>query len=528
MPADNLPDHFIVGTRASEVANYKRDYQVRNPGVDVTAGSLPDIDAQVMADMTAPLYYDASLVGNAAALDNMSRAQLLVELNNLTGAGFLPAQPSTGQVYCSCSAGGTNIPYGQQLTNLITGVRYICTAAGLYQNGQPIPVASQDTGPSTNILATTPPTSLKWVSAPTGANPLAAVVPQANGTGLSGGSNVEMNAQAVARLRAVRTNPPASGNDASYQALVLVTPGVPVQAVFTYPAILGPGTEGICFTVLPTSPGGNRIPNATQIQRVAQWLSGQEPANDVPLLCTLVSSPVVICFKVSWAQNAPAWADAAPWPAYAAPIATQGVTVVATTGGALTSTSFGLRAVAAQATPQVGQSIAVLDQTQPNGPVFQRKKILTVTVDAGIGGWDITVDNTQGLSDTSYTPVSGQQVCPWSDSLSTLIKPTIAYTDTLGPGEQIATFFDPGLRKKRSPPSPGSWPSSLTNRILGVGAQTTVTPAQGQPPLVTLFTLASVADILLTDPVPPYVTPVGVAGVTSNILTVGNLLAFPE
>ena len=527
MATDILPNTFIVGTRSGEVANYKRDYLIRNPGADTTVGGLVDVDANVMADMTAPLYYDAQLVGNAAALDNMTRAQLRVELQNL-GTDFLPAQPASGLVACAASSGGANIPSGQQLVNLVTQVRYKVTASGLYQNGQPIPIVAMDTGPSGNVLATTPATTLHWVSLPIGCTTDPAVVAQTNGTGLSGGTNVETNAQAVARIRAIRTSPPASGNDASYQSTALVANGVSVQAVFTYPSILGPGTIGVTFTVTPTSPGGNRIPNAAQILAVQQWLAGQEPANDVPLMCALVAAPTVIALKVAWAQNVPGWVDATPWPAYASPIATQGVTIVATTAGVLTSTAFGLKPVAAQVAPQVGQSIAVLDSTQPTGPAFRRKKILTVTVDAGIGGWDITVDNTQGLSDTSYTPVSGQQVCPWSDSLQSLIKPVIAYTDTLGPGEQKGTFFDPGLRQKRSPPNPGAWPSSLTNRILGVTPQATVQPANQTSPPVTLFTLSTLADVLLADPTPPYAAPVGIPGVSSNLLTLGNLLAFPE
>lgn len=526
MTLDVLPDTFVLPTRAQGVSDYKRNYVIRNPDADVSPGSLVDIDANVITDTLAPIYYDASLAGNAAALDNMTTAQLQAELVNL-GTNFLPATGASGEVYVSCSAGGTYIPLGQQINNLATGVRYQCSAPGLYQNGQALPVQGIDTGPSTNILATTPPTVLTWVSPPIGCNPTAAVVPQTDGTGLSGGSAAETNAQAVARIRLLRSSPPASGNDAEYQADVADTASVPVQAAFTYPSIQGPGTTAVCFTLKPISPGANRIPNATQILQAQQQLTGQIPASDVPLFCTLVSSPLTVVLKVTWAQGATGWVDASPWPLYASPIATAGATVQAPTTGTASATYFRLDNAAHTLTqPQVGQSIAMYDNTQQTF-AFRRKKILSSVAD-GAGGWDITVDTTTSASDTSYTPTLGQAVCPWSDSLSSLIAPTVAYFDTLGPGEQKSTFFDPGLRQKRSPANPQAWPSTISNRLLGVNSQTAVQAAQGNLPPITLFTLTTLQDVILQEPTVPYVTPVGSPGVSSYLITLANLVAFPE
>jgi len=518
---DSLPNTFQIPTRAQIVSQYKADYLSRNPGTpgaptDTSIGSLVDIDANVMADTLAPIYYNASLVGNAAALDNMTTQQIAAELQNL-GTAFLPATGASGEVYVSCSAGGTFIAAGQQLTNLATGLRYQCNASALYQNGQPLPVAGIDTGPQSNILATTPPTVLTWTSAPIGCNPSAAIVPQTDGTGLSGGSAAETNAHAVARIRSLRANPPASGNDSQYQALIVDTPDVAVQAAFTYPAIVGPGTTAVCFTLVPSTPGASRIPNGAQILAAQNWLAGQVPANDVPLFATLVASPVTVVLGVTWAPGAPGWADAAPYPLYQYMGAVPVVAVPAT--GPITPTFFALaNATGTVLPPQVGQSIALYNA---EAALFVRKRIASVVQDS-FGSWAVTVDTTTSTSDQTYAPTVGQRFCPWSDSLNSIVGPVVNYFATLGPGEMKTGPTDAGQRGMRRPPNPQAWPSALTNRMLGVSSQQAVQGA------VTLFTLPTLSDVVMQEPTVPYSPPVGIPGVAAYLLTLGDLLVFPE
>jgi hypothetical protein len=175
--------------------------------------------------------------------------------------------------------------------------------------------------------------------------------------------------------------------------------------------------------------------------------------------------------------------------------------------------------------PLAGQNIAFLDL--PN-LTFRRKKILAVTV-INATTCDITVDTTSGLSDASYTPANGQPCCPWSDSLNSLITPVVNYFDTLGPGEQVASFFDPGLRQRRSPPSPQYWPSQINIRLLG-GAlvqQPPQGPQQNQPAVQTLLTTPSLQDILPIEPTLPSSASVGTPGVSSYLQTLGGLCIFP-
>jgi hypothetical protein len=193
------------------------------------------------------------------------------------------------------------------------------------------------------------------------------------------------------------------------------------------------------------------------------------------------------------------------------------------TGSPATSTFF--RVVNAATAPSIGQSIGLYS---PGNQTFYRKKILSFTSDGG-GGYDITVDTASGVSDMSFVPVVGQFVMPWSDSLATLNLPVVTYFASLGPGEQFASFPDPGSRQRRNPSSPAAWPSSVAARMLAGPANLPVVP-NGQPvpaPTPTLATLTSLLDVLITEPVIPFPTPVGNPGVSSNQIVLGDLAAYP-
>lgn len=156
--------------------------------------------------------------------------------------------------------------------------------------------------------------------------------------------------------------------------------------------------------------------------------------------------------------------------------------------------------------PQVGQTIALFDRANMR---FVDKKILTVAV-VSPGIWTLTFDTTNGASDTTFTPAVGDYVMPWSDSLPILIDPVAAFYETLGPGEQFATFFDEGYRQRRYPSSPTSWPNEITSRLS--------TP---------LEQLSAIDTVLVKSPALPYATPVGVVGVSSNLLEMGKLAVYP-
>jgi hypothetical protein len=58
--------------------------------------------------------------------------------------------------------------------------------------------------------------------------------------------------------------------------------------------------------------------------------------------------------------------------------------------------------------------------------------------------------------------------------------------------------------------------------MLGVSSQQAVQGA------VTLFTLPTLSDVVMQEPTVPYSPPVGIPGVAAYLLTLGDLLVFPE
>ncbi len=525
MPLDPLPGKLVLPARNAERDRWLRDFSLRSPDSDVSEGTLPWFEASAYADATAVHRANAVTIANG-----VSRAtavgQDLDDWAVRLGTQRLPAVGAGGFVVASVTGGGSvPIQTGQILTGPNSS-RFQCTETALYSDGASVPVLGITTGPGTNLAAGT---VLTWQSPPIGLGETATVLQQADGSGLSGGNGIESDDQLRARLDYIAANPPASGNDAQYQSIVGKTPGLAVQQPFTIPAVKGPGTKGVTFTLRPSQPGANRIPTSAQLSLCAAYLAGLMPADDSIFMCTLVASPLIVTLKVLWAQGASGWADATTFPLYHAYNSTPGDRLVAASAnasGTLSPTAFRLSSASMTEVPQVGQNIAFLDL--PN-LTFRRKKIGAVT-QINSTTYDITVDTSSGVSDTSYTPSNGQVCSPWSDSLNALLTPVLAYFDTLGPGEQFASFFDPGLRQKRSPASPAYWPNIVTNRLLGGAAvpQPPQGPQQNQPPVATLFSTPALYDVELVEPAPPYSTPVGSPGVSSYLLTLGGLAVFPE
>ena len=513
-----LPAALNLPTRNQVRDWWIRDYRLRNPSARTDPGTEPFLKASVYADASAPLYANSQLIAANTSLQTMVGAALDAEAIG-RGTQRLPAVGATGAVTITASAGGTTIYAGDIGT--IGVLSYQCTQAGTYANGNPVPVAGVSTGPGTNQNAGT---TFTWQIPRTGCAATATVVAQVDGTGLSGGHDLETDNQLRQRLAFLSANPPSSGNDAQIQALASRCPGLSVEAAFTYPCIQGPGSTSVAFTLRATATGGNRIPNATQIALMSAWLQGpgQLPADLSITVAALVSNPAAWVLRPSWASTATSWTDTTPWPAFTS-IGTEPKIAAPTTG---TASPTYFRVVNAATAPSVGQSVAVFDL--PN-LTFRKKKILTSSVDGG-GGYDITVDTSNGSSDTSYTPLVGQFVCPWSDSLQTLVAPVVAYLASLGPGEMVGAFLDPGARQRRSPPSPGVWPSVASSRIFAgpVNAQPFV--AYGQqpaPPVPTLSTLQSLLDVSITEPTLPLTPPTGSPAVSAYLTVLGDLTGYP-
>jgi len=513
MPIDNLPGILTTTTRDKERDRWLRDYEFHCPTDSVAPGGQPYIQASTVADHMMPLYSDAAKLALAQDPRQVSGAQLLTMLSPLIGEK-LGAIGASGAVTIGASTGGTQIFRGDEL--IINNLRYRATETKLYQSGQIVPIEGIDTGPQTNQRAGT---AAKWSNPRPGCVMTCTVTSQQDGSGLTGGHDAETDDQYRTRgLQAMR-NPPGGGNDAQVRALAedQSKHGVAVQRAFTYPAILGTGSTAIALVMSGDSLGASRIPTSTQVATVVSYVTGQLPPDAVFAASTL-SYPVDLTFRIQWGRNAPGWVDLVPWPSYPADpdtsILDQAIVVQLSTS----SLNFVLKTknnnYAGVAPPVAGKRIAFYDAANAT---FVRKTINNVV---GTGPWGVNCETSNLASDTAYTPLVGQRVSPWSDSLARdkysteahVVRNVLQYFANLGPGEQVNTFFDQGWRQRRQPlASPTQWPNVLTSAALTAAASID----------------DIVADVIPIEPTLPYATPVGWQGTVSYLLQLRSMAFLP-
>lgn len=499
MPAE-IPQTFPERDRDDLRADYLRDVSFYSNGAQaVSEGSQPWIDGSVLADQLVPVYLRVRDSGENLVLTRATgnAAEQWAASRGLPRR--LPATGGQGFVQIAASVGGTTIFAGDEIKDTATGLRFTCSATGTYADEALVPIAGRDVGPATNLA---PGTVLTWTAPRPGCASTAPVWEDAAGNGLIGGRNQETDGEIIQRVIDAGAEPAAAGNSAHYVEQVRDTPGLAVQQAFVHPAILGPGTTGIVFTLAPAAPGGDRIPSVAQLGQVEAWLQSQVPHDDQFFLCTLTSSPVDVVLEASWQTGADDWVDVVPWPPYYA--GSSAITVTAATSATAFTLGRASGNYAGAVAPLVGQTIAFFDAA---ARAFVRKRIASFT---GTGPWVITVEPTNDVSDLTYVPTVGQRAMPWSASLELTLPPILEAFDKLGPGEQVASFFDAGTRQRRFPAPPKDWPSTLGARLIN-GVQD----------------LDSVQDAALLEPTTPLTCPVGSPGVESYLLQFRSLAVFP-
>jgi uncharacterized phage protein gp47/JayE len=485
---------------------------VRVPDADTGDSSPVDTDARVAADIVMPLYAAAQINNDNTVLER-SRAVAVDQWAQREGVSARKeAVGASGNVEIS---GSGTIPENDELRHEASGLRYRVITTDSYADGDPCGIVGKDTGPDTNLPAGT---QLKWTSPRPGIGDYVTVLEQSDGSGLKGGANRENDEEYKSRIANEKQNRAASGNDSEYQLVAEATPTVAVQKAFTIPGVHGPGTTCVLFTVRPAHPGGSRAPNSAQVAAVESHVVGEFPADDGSVFGLLVDEDADVTYSIEWADGARGWEDTVPWPRFyeVAPLSGPGAIRVSAVTSATSFTLATANAVySGTLQPKAGQTIGFYDT---DGFTFRRKRILSFT---GTGPWVITCDTTNNASDTSYTPVVGQRAMPWSESLDSILfqeaeeegQPdmgVLAYFDTLGPGEQFASFYDEGLRQRRQPRPPKFWPSELTTR----GLIDAITADEVQD-----------VDVLEGDGLAPSV---GTPGVLANILKLRFLAVFPE
>lgn len=495
MPIDKLDGVFVVKTRDKIRDDYLRDFKSRVPTAKTDPKSQLYVEAQCFADAQLPLYFDASLVADATSRFSSQGTDLDKE-GEARGLARRGKTGASGYVVGTIASGGAFIPANSELRYVPQGLRFRVLVSGTYFNGGLIPVVGITDGPATNLEAGT---KLTWLNPAPGVGPTALVFENGDGSGLTGGANAQTDEEYRAALFELEANPPQSGNDAEIAAAVLGIQGLAVQRAFVYPAILGPGTTGVAFTMRPAKLGASRLPNGAQIALVDASLSTAFPGDDGILVATIATSPVDPAIEVSWGPGTTGWVDAVPWPAYGSPK----VTVAASP--APTAATF--RLDNCTVAPTAGKTFGFFDTASKT---FKRKRIATATLVSG-STYTITVDTTTaGASDTSYIPVAGQAASPWSDSLDLLVDPVLTYFEKQGPGEMLASFSDPGRRQRRWPaPTAQTWPSAVENRIV-----------EG------LF--AVVSDAVLLEPTAPSQAPTGIPGTLVYLHELADFAVYPQ
>lgn len=495
---DDLPGEITVPTRDAERDRFLRDYSFHAPGDQTGPGTEPYILASTIADMVMPLYRQIKTIADATDPSKITGKELLLRAQ-ADGVLRLHAVGASGAVQIGAAVGGGTIFAGDVI--IANGLQYQCTTTALYLDGAQVPVSGVDTGIATNQAAGT---VMSWNPPRPGIVTNATVVAQVNGSGLFGGRDEETYDELRDRWNREKASRAASGNDAEIQEAAENTPGIAIDKAFTYPCTLGPCTTMVAFTLRPATSGASRIPNSTQRDAVLANVVSQMPKDEGIMMATIIAEPVDVAVQITWDETAFTWADLSPWPQFYGG-ATQAIVVQTGTD----ATHFALKSFdndyTALPSPVAGQTIAFYEIATAT---FWRKRILSV---AGTGPWTIVADTTGGASDVTYTPAIGQRAMPWSDSLQTLVEPATDYFATLGPGEQQSSFFDPGVRQRRQPPSPKHYPSILSTKGLE-GAFDDVD---------------SVFDLEVAEPTLPRATATGTPGTVARLIQLNYLSAFP-
>jgi hypothetical protein len=500
MADEELPGEIVTLTRDQSRDLYLEDYSLFVPEADVGPGTQPYVDASLNADNSLVLYSDAVTIGNGTNIDT-STGVWLKQTGESEGVFKLPPVGGSGYIVISTASGGSKIFQGDEVKAQLSELRFTVQQTQIYANGGLVAVVGLDTGEETNLDAGT---SVEFTNPRPGCAPIATVYEQSNGDGLTGGRGEESDDNYRDRIKLKRGNPPASGNDAEYQRVVENIKSLSVQKAFTYPAVLGPGTTAFAFTLRPSTPGAGRIPNGAQINLALATLLGLEPADDGIFAVVIMRQDLNVVYRVSWSTGATGWANDPRWPPYTSPK----VTVKAAPTPQATAFTVGTSGGGPIDDPVVGQTIAVFDQGEK---LFKRKRIDTVTVVTPGEEWSLSFSTVNLASDVVYVPAAGQAVSPWSDSLDLLVEPTLTFGDGLGPGEMFASFGDPGLRQRRNPASPDSYPSTITNKIISP-----------------ILALPSISNAVLLEPTIPFNTTVGTPGTLVYLLELNDIGVYGE
>lgn len=393
----------------------------------VAKGTPIQLKIRSVAEMMGQIYANERALEDAQMADTATGDDL-VRLAAVYGIKPLLGSGAAGDVVVTCS-GPTTYSAGQELVSAKNKKRYRVVASTLTDNGGSVGVIGVDVGKATNLAAGE---ILTWVSPP-GTSAVSCVVGVA---GLTNGTEPDNDARLRTRLLKRLQNPPGAGNWAQLRQWAEEA-NASVENAYVYPAVHGPGTVHVAFTVEGTAENGyvREAPSAL-VTAVQTALLAQHPepsdlfVSTVSQVSATLTTQLAIPLPVSAGGVGGGWLDAVPWPSS---IGTAGTAIAAV----LTASKFTVDALTA---PAVGKHVAIWD----NSAQVYRHAIVTA-FSGSAGAYTITLDSAfPSVSVNAYVCPDAERIDDYGRVLCEQIAKLGPYTRTSGsPRYARRPYFSP-------------------------------------------------------------------------------------
>ena len=347
-----------------------------------------------------------------------------------SASGFVRATGVTGTIY----QGSTIIPdqfavrakdeAGQEYQVFVTG------QIGVGPGFVDLAMQAVDKGSSTNLATGT---TLEWVNPPPGSAPTCEINPGIDGSlpGFTGGTDIETDAELLARLLDVLSDRPAAGNPAHFRYWARKA-SVAVEDVFVYPCALNYGSVVVSIVQKRGTVGGPlaRIPAPLTLATVTGALT-PPVSTEVPGHAYVVVTPwtpehVDAVMLLGMRVGSPGgFADLLPWPGYS------GTPSTIQASPAPTQSSF--RINAASAPPSSTPRLMVW-----NDALTKFEPVFGTVADAGGGLYTVTLSTPHA----GKTLTAGDYVSPFSARHADVSASIRRHFDAQGPGELVDLATD--------------------------------------------------------------------------------------
>lgn len=254
-----------------------RDVANQQPDAATGADSDLFIRAAGVAASIEGLYQHQAWLARQI-LPDLADTEWLERHASLRGLARKPAAYATGTLTFAGTP-GASIPLGTQ-ARTVAGVLYATTLADVLDGAGAATIAAQavEAGAAGNFLTGA---SLTLVSAPSGVSSIA------TGSAMTGGADIETDAELRTRLLDLIRNPPHGGAAHDYVRWANEMTGV--DAAWCYPLRRGIGTVDVVIL-----PEGGGVPSGGLIAETATYIAGLRPVTADVLVMGPTAVPVAV------------------------------------------------------------------------------------------------------------------------------------------------------------------------------------------------------------------------------------------